>query len=36
LIPKGAYHALVPEINYRLKALNEQLSQFWRVEANRS
>ena len=36
LIPQGAYHALVPEINYRLKALNEQLSQFWRVEANRS
>ena len=36
LIPQAAYHALVPEINYRLKALNEQLSQFWRVEANRS
>jgi len=35
LMTQGAYHALVPEINNRLKALNEQLSQFWRVEANR-
>jgi len=34
LMTRGAYHALVPEINDRLKALNEQLSQFWRVEAN--
>lgn len=35
LLTQDAYHALVPEINVRLKALNEQLSQFWRVEANR-
>ena len=36
LMPPDAYHALVPKINDRLKALNEHLSQFWRVEAYRS
>jgi hypothetical protein len=35
LVTQGAYYALVPEINDRLKALNEQLGQFWDVEANR-
>jgi hypothetical protein len=36
LMTTAAYHGLMPEINDRLKSLNEQLSQFWRVEANRS
>jgi type VI protein secretion system component VasK len=35
MMPQGAYYAVVPEINDRLKALNDQLSQFWRVEARR-
>jgi hypothetical protein len=36
LLTTAAYHGLMPEINDRLKSLNAQLSQFWRVEANRS
>jgi hypothetical protein len=36
LMTPAAYHALMPEINDRLKSLNEQLSRFWHVEANRS
>ena len=36
LITQATYHTLMPEINDRLKSLNEQLSQFWYVEANRS
>jgi hypothetical protein len=35
-VPEGTYHAVAPEINSRLRALNEWLSQFWHLEANRS
>jgi len=36
LLPEGAYYALAPEINSRLRALNERLSQFWHLEAKSS
>jgi hypothetical protein len=35
LLPSSVYRQLSPEINSRLHALNEQLSQFWRIEAPR-
>jgi hypothetical protein len=35
MLPEGAYPALVPEINLRLKALNEQLGKFWYAEAKK-
>jgi hypothetical protein len=36
LLPSGIYQAIVPEINLRLRLFNEQLSQFWKVEAGHS
>ncbi|HVS88423.1 MAG TPA: hypothetical protein VHF01_09415 [Candidatus Acidoferrum sp.] len=33
LLPSGIYQAVAPEINFRLRLLNKQLSQFWKVEA---
>lgn len=33
LVSQGVYQVLSPEINARLKGLNEQLSHFWRAEA---
>jgi hypothetical protein len=36
LLPSGIYQSLTPEINLRLRLLNEQLSRFWPAEANHS
>jgi hypothetical protein len=36
LLSENHYRSLAPEINVRLKTLNEQLSHFWRVEGNRT
>jgi hypothetical protein len=35
LLPASIYQQLSPEINQRLRALNEQLIQFWKPEATR-
>jgi hypothetical protein len=35
LLPLGVYQSVVPQINFRLRALNEQLIQFWKPEATR-
>jgi len=35
LLPGSVYRQLSPEINLRLRLLNERLSQFWKVEAPR-
>lgn len=35
MLPEEAYRALTPELNLRLKALNEQLGRFWYVEAKK-
>ena len=36
LFAKNVYERISPEVNARLRALNEQLSHFWNVEAPRS
>jgi hypothetical protein len=36
LLSKGIYQSLTPEINLRLRLLNEQLSRFWPAEAEHS
>jgi len=36
LLSRSVYHKISPEINARLRALNEQLIQFWRLEAPRT
>lgn len=36
LLPRGVYQSLTPEINLRLRLLNEQLSRFWPAEAKHS
>lgn len=36
LLSESFYRAIAPEINFRLKALNEQLSRFWHVEGKRT
>jgi hypothetical protein len=36
MLSDAIYRTLAPEINNRLKALNEQLEHFCRVERNRS
>lgn len=35
LVSSDLYRTLAPEVNWKLRALNEQLSRFWKVEANR-
>jgi hypothetical protein len=35
LLPVSVYRQVSPELNLRLRVLNEQLSQFWKVEAPR-
>jgi hypothetical protein len=35
LLVPGIYESLAPQINLRLRSLNEQLSQFWKPEATR-
>ncbi|SRR5713226_1237447 len=36
LLPEGFYQTIGPQINIRLRLLNEQLSQFWKTEAPRN
>ena len=36
LLPAGVYQSITPEINLRLRSLNEYLGQFWHAEARRS
>ncbi len=36
LLPAGVYQTVAPQINFRLRLLNEQLSQFWKTEATRN
>jgi len=36
LLPEGIYNAVTPEINDRLRALNDYLGQFWNVVRKRS
>jgi hypothetical protein len=36
LLPSGIYQAIAPEINFRLRSLNEELSRFWPAEAKHS
>jgi hypothetical protein len=36
LLPRGVYQSLTPDINIRLRLLNEQLSRFWPAEAKHS
>ena len=36
LLPGDLYHSLSPEINARLRALNEQLSHFWYAEGKKT
>lgn len=35
LLPAGVYQVVMPEVNVRLRLLNERLSQFWKSEATR-
>jgi hypothetical protein len=35
-VPENLYRTLTPEINARLRELNEQLSHFWHAEGNRT
>jgi hypothetical protein len=35
MLPSNVYAEFAPEINFRLKALNEHLNQFWSAEARR-
>jgi len=35
LLPAGVYQAIAPQINLRLRLVNEQLSQFWKAEGTR-
>jgi hypothetical protein len=35
MLPEGSYRALTPELNLRLKALNDQLGTFWYAEAKK-
>lgn len=34
-LPAGVYQVVMPEVNVRLRLLNERLSQFWKSEATR-
>lgn len=36
LLDRSVYMKLIPEVNWRLRALNEQLIRFWRLEAPRT
>ncbi len=36
LLPAGVYQTVAPQINLRLRLLNEQLVQFWKTEATRN
>jgi hypothetical protein len=36
LLPVGLYESTAPQINLRLRSLNERLSQFWKPEATRN
>jgi hypothetical protein len=36
LLPAGVYQTIGPQINFRLRSLNEQLGQFWKTEATRN
>lgn len=36
LLPRGIYYAVAPEIDDRLRALNEHLGHFWNVDRKRS
>jgi hypothetical protein len=36
LLPLGVYQSITPQINLRLRLLNEQLGQFWKTEATRN
>ena len=36
LFPVGLYESVAPQINLRLRSLNERLSQFWKPEATRN
>jgi hypothetical protein len=36
LLDRSVYLRLIPEVNWRLRALNEQLIRFWRLEAPRT
>lgn len=36
LLPENRYHLLSPEINTRLRALNEQLGDFWHAEGKKT
>jgi hypothetical protein len=36
LLPATVYQALAPQINFRLRLLNERLLQFWKTEATRN
>ncbi|HEY4818558.1 MAG TPA: hypothetical protein VIH67_14095 [Candidatus Acidoferrum sp.] len=36
LLDRSVYLHIIPEVNWRLRALNEQLMQFWRLEAPRT
>jgi hypothetical protein len=36
LLPRAVYQLLTPEINFRLRLLNEELSRFWPAEAKHS
>lgn len=36
LLPEGFYQTIGPQINVRLRLLNEQLTQFWKTEAPRN
>jgi len=35
MLPSGAYNTFAPELNLRLKALNEHLAKFWYAEAKK-
>jgi hypothetical protein len=35
MLPAGAYSSLAPELNLRLRTLNEHLAKFWRAEAKK-
>jgi hypothetical protein len=36
LLPAAFYQTVGPQINFRLRLLNEQLNQFWKPEATRN
>ena len=36
VLPSSVYGRIVPEINYQLRAINEQLMNFWKIEEPRS